>query len=274
VGPTKGVAEEDSVLVRVVGLAALVAAGLLVAYDLNSGPSFSDGPLPSVRAALSCDGRVYATRQAADNDPVPWQETPESALQSGLLLDEQWSVDPAALRVSNRKQGRVLFVYDVSGRARFAAVVEGGRGRRADDWRLSAWAMCNPAELVGEDGSDHLGYGAWLDAAGAPVPTSSVMTLKGAEACGWEEVTFIEVDRNSTRPRQFVRDPSGGLADRLEATYAARALLPSDASDSGWRRNGYALWLQPRGKAAYLVNIADPTDVQRWPLTKRFIACA
>jgi len=77
------------VLVRVVGLAALAAAGLLVAYGMSSGPSFSDGPVPSVRDALSCDGRVYATRQVVRAEQGMWQPSPESALQSGLQQGEQ-----------------------------------------------------------------------------------------------------------------------------------------------------------------------------------------
>ncbi|HEX6148913.1 hypothetical protein, partial [Nocardioides sp.] len=141
------------------------------------------------------------------------------------------------------------------------------------DWRLSSWAMCEPSELTG-DASDRLGYGVWLDADGDPVPTTEVMTLRGPEHCGWEDVTFIEVDRGSTGFRQYVHDPSGELDRQLRSTYADRARLPADAADTGWRRGGFALWLQPQGDAAYLVNLADPTDVARWPRAKRTIGCA
>jgi hypothetical protein len=261
------------VLVRVVGLAALGAAGLLIAYDMSSGPSYSDGPVPSVREALACDGHVHVVRQTPQSQDTLWQPTPESALSTGLLVGEQWSVNPAVVRVTSRKQGRVLYVHDIAGRARFAALVESGRDDRAQDWRLSAWAMCDPAELTA-DGADQLGYGVWLDSEGDPVPTTDVMTLRGAQRCGWEDVTFIEVDRSATRPLQLVHDPSGELDDQLRTRYGARVLLPRDAEDSGWRRGGFALWLQPRGDAAYLVNLADPTDVQRWPRAKRMISCA
>ncbi len=162
--------------------------------------------------------------------------------------------------------------YDVSSRARFAAAVERGRGENADVWRLSAWAMCDPSELVGED-AGRLRYGVWLDAEGEPASTSDVMTLRGPERCGWEDVTFIEVDRASTRVEQFVLDPSGELDDRLRTTYDAHARLPFDAVDTGWRRGGLALWLQTGGEAAYLVNLADPADVQRWPRAKDAITC-
>jgi hypothetical protein len=256
------------VLVRLVGLGALVAAGVIIAYDMTSGPSYSDGPVPSVREALSCDGHVYVARQAQRNERALWRSTPESALETGLLLGEQWSLDTGAVRISSRKAGRVLFVYDVSGRARFAALVEGGRGDHRRQWRLSAWSMCDPSELRAG-----LGYGVWQQADGRQAPTDDVMTLKGAQRCNWQDVSFIEVNRSSARPGQYVHDPTGQLSGRLRTSYAARVTLPAAARDSGWRRGGYALWLQRRGDAAYLVNLADPTDVERWPRSRQYIRC-
>ena len=259
-------------LVRLVGLAALVAAGLVIAYDMNSGPSYSDGPMPSVRDALTCDGRVYATRQRVPGAQAMWEPTPETALQSGLLVGEQWWLETDAVRVAARTESRVLFVHDVETRARFAALLERGRGGNAGVWRLSAWAMCDPSELTG-DNADRLGYGVWLDAGGDAVPTSRVMTLRGPEHCGWEDVTFVEVNRTSTRLRQFVYDPEGELPGLLHTTYDAHAQLPGAARDTGWRRGGLALWLHDGGDAAYLVNLADPADVQRWPRATRTIGC-
>jgi hypothetical protein len=229
--------------------------------------------MPSVRDALGCEGRVYATRQTVPGEQAMWEPSPESALQSGLLLGEQWWLETDAVRITARTADRVLFVHDVQGRARFAALVERGGGGHTRVWRLSAWAVCEPSELTGDD-ADRLGYGVWLDAGGDAVPTSQVMTLRGAKHCGWEDVTFIEVDRASTRSRQFVYDPSGELDQQLRTTYDAHALLPADAHDSGWRRGGLALWLYPGGDAAYLVNLADPSDVQRWPRAEHAIGCA
>lgn len=259
-------------LVRLVGVASLVTGGLVIGYALSSGPSYSDGPMPSVRDALACEGRVYATRQSVPGEQAMWEPAPETALQSGLLMGEQWWIETDAVRVSSRTDDRVLFVHQVDSRARFAAVVERGQGGKADLWRLSAWAMCDPDELGGDD-SVSLGYGVWLDATGAPVPTADVMTLRGAERCGWEDVTFIEVDRESGHPLQLVDDPSGSLDAQLRGTYAAHASLPADAEDTGWRRGGMALWLQPSGDAGYLVNVADPTDVERWPRAKKPLTC-
>ena len=221
-------------LVRVVGLAALAAAGLVVAYGMSSGPSYSDGPVPSVRDALSCDGRVYATRQVVKAEQAMWQPSPESALQSGVQQGEQWWLDPAEVRALVRTDSQVLFVHDVDGRARFAALVEHGSGEHVRDWRLSSWAMCEPSELTG-DASDRLGYGVWLDADGDPVPTTEVMTLRGPEHCGWEDVTFLELDRDSTRDPAVRARPVGG----------ARPAAPHDV-----RRPGVAACRRRRHRLA------------------------
>lgn len=251
---------------RLVGVAAVVAAGSVVAYGMWSGPSYSDGPMPSVRDALSCDGRVYVSRQvSADRTGEP---SPEAALQSGLLAGEQWWLESDAVRVAHRSKRRVLFVHDVAGRARFTAVVDSGDS----GWTLSSWAMCDPEELSGT-ASESLGYGRWLDASGNPVPTSRVMSMHGADRCDWQDVTFLVLDREADKPLQFVSDPSRLLGRQLMNTYNAHATLPDDAKDTGWRRGGFALWKQPFGDAGYLVNLADTNDVQRWPRARALITC-
>ena len=111
-----------------------------------------------------------------------WQPSPSPALQSGVQQGEQWWLDPAE-GARQRKETEVLFVHDVDGRARFAALVERGDDEHVRDWRLSSWAMCEPSELTG-DASDRLGYGVWIDADGDPVPTTEVMTFRGPEHCG------------------------------------------------------------------------------------------
>jgi hypothetical protein len=253
---------------RLVGIAAVIAAGSVVAYGMWSGPSYSDGPMPSVRDALSCDARVYVSRQIAVDKADPGEPSAEAALQSGLLTGEQWWLESDAVRVAHRTKQRVLFVHDVEARARFAAIVE----RVSGGWTLSSWAMCDPSELENAS-SEALGYGAWLDAAGNPVPTSRVMSMHGADRCEWQDVTFIVMNRDADKPLQLVSDPSRRLARQLMNSYSEHAKLPDDAQDSGWRRGGFSLWLQPFGDAGYMVNLADPSDVQRWPRARAVITC-
>jgi hypothetical protein len=251
---------------RLVGLAAAAAAGTVVAYGMWSGPSYSDGPMPSVRDALSCDGKVFVTRQlSADRAGEP---SPEAALQSGLLSSEQWWLDSDAVRVAHRSKKKVLFVHDVASRARFTAIVDRGDS----GWTLSSWAMCDPSELEGAT-SEALGYGAWVDSAGKPVPTQRVMSTHGADRCDWQDVTFIVLDREADKPLQMVSDPSRLLSKQLMSAYDAHTSLPDDAKDTGWRRGGFALWMQPFGDAGYMVNLADTNDVERWPRARAVITC-
>ncbi len=252
---------------RVVGAAVLVAAGSVVAYGMLSGPSYSDGPMPTVRDALGCDGRVYVARQVEQQ--VTGEPSPKAALQSGLLASEQWWLEPDVVRVAHNAEKRVLFVYDVASSARFSAIVERGDD---DAWRLASWAMCDPDELTNTQ-AEELGYGVWLDASGSPVPTSRVMSMHGADRCDWQDTDFIVLNRDADKPLMLVRDPGHHFDKQLMTTYQAQATLPTDARDSGWRRGGFALWTQPFGDAAFLVNLADTNDVQRWPRARFVITC-
>ena len=252
---------------RVLGVAVVVAAGSVVAYGMLSGPSYSDGPMPTVRDTLACDGKVYVSRQLGKQ--ATGEPSPETALQSGLLSAEQWWLETDSVRVAHRAKQKVLYVYDVNAGARFSAAVERGSDSQ---WRLTSWAMCDPDELTNAQ-AEALGYGVWLDASGAPVPTSRVMSVHGADRCDWQDVTFVVLNRDADKPLMLVADPSRHFSKQLMNTYEAHATLPTDARDSGWRRGGFSLWTQPFGDAAYLVNLADPSDVQRWPRARFVITC-
>src|SRR5262245_51242046 len=167
--------EEAAMLARIVGVSALVLAALLVAQHLASqDPSYADGPLPSVRAVLDCDGWVYQSRQEARPGKAEkglGQATPELALQTGLYSGDEWWISVEGFRVAHLKESREIFSFDVGGRSRFAALVEDSPA--AGGWLLTSWAMCDPSELTDGD-ADRLGYGVWLDTQGDPVPTETV----------------------------------------------------------------------------------------------------
>ena len=103
--------------ISVVGAALLVAAGSVVAYGMLSGPSYSDGPMPSVRDALGCDSRTYLARQL-DKAGQTGEPSPEAALQSGwnaLALApravpsrEDWEAKKSAIGRKVAKAGRDL----------------------------------------------------------------------------------------------------------------------------------------------------------------------
>ena len=200
---------------------------------MSSGPSFSDGPVPSVRDALSCEGRVYATRQIVRAEQGVWQPSPESALQAGLQLGEQWWLDPTDLRASVRKETRVCSCTTSPGAPASPRWWSAGRATTSDEWRLSSWAMCEPSELTGDD-ADNVGYGVWLDAGGDPVPISEVMTLRGPEHCGWEDVTFIEVDRDVQRSSSSCTTrPASSTTSSARRTPSGRGCPPTRSTQAG-----------------------------------------
>ena len=138
---------------------------------------------------------------------------------------------------------------------------DGDRG-----WGVVAWAQCDPSELPAEV-TDALNIGVWEDAAGRRVPVTRVRSYKGAEHCSWTRITFLLVGS-----RQYVRDPDGVLSSSLRGAFGRAAELPEGAEDTGWRRDGRRLWLTP--DAAYLVDLADPEDIERWPAAPERIGCA
>lgn len=89
----------------------------------------------------------------------------------------------------------------------------------------------------------------------------------GARHCGWESVSFIEIDRE-----QYVYDPGSTIPrDFLAGEPEAHAVLPDDAVDTGLRKGGWELWLAADGQAAYIVT---PDDVQKWPHAYEPILCS
>ena len=72
-----------------------------------------------------------------------------------------------------------------------------------------------------------------------------------------------------------MRDVDGrDFSGLLHTTFSSKAELPADATDTGLRRDGRQLWIGPDEKAAYLVGVDDPADVERWPAAKQPIRCA
>jgi hypothetical protein len=177
-------------------------------------------------------------------------------------------------RVEREDDGRALLSYDVAGRTRIAFVAaEDVRDDTGDEgWGLEAWAQCDPSELPPAV-TEALGIEVWEDAAGARVPVSEVRSFAGPEHCDWQDITFLEVG-SPQRSHQYVRDADGELADWLMTTFSAQASLPDGATDTGYRRAGRQLWTTPEGDAAFLVDVTDPRDVERWPRAADPIGCA
>ena len=103
-------------------------------------------------------------------------------------------------------------------------------------------------------------YDRWFDQAGCPVRTDVITTFAGPGHCGWEPIEFLafaepvggSVDLASAK--YFVRDVEDVLAD-YDNVDRSRTIgledLPATAIDTGYRRDGSAIW--PAGETAYRV---------------------
>ena len=244
--------------------------------------SFADKATPLERSgaagqALECEGRVFRGGAGNyDSGPESVQPGPEEALDD-WIEQEAWALQiPETGYAIERDDGdRVLFSYDVDGHSTIAVITADGiTDYDGDDWwGVESWAMCDPSELPAAV-TDELNWGVWEDASGRRVPVTRIVSYRGSEHCDWQDLTFLYTGSERHGP-QYVRDVHGELAEWLTTTYDADATMPVTASDTGLRRDGHQLWLDDSPKAAYVVSIDDPTDVERWPAAaKDPIGCA
>lgn len=226
--------------------------------------------------ALECDGAPYNGGGADyDSGLASVQGNPAEALENFLEkegLGIQLPVE--GYRVERQDGGRVLFSYDVSERTKIAFIVADSVRDYSHDqgWGVESWAQCDPAELPATV-TEALGIQVWQDESGARVPVTDIRSFQGAEHCDWQDITFLEVGPEQ-QADEYVRDTHGEFADLLHTAYDASAILPDDATDTGYHRDGRQLWLSARHDAAFLVSLANPDDVERWPSAKPPIYCA
>ena len=258
----------------VLGLLLLSGCGTpTVLSDTDPAPAPYDGPMRAGKA-LECDGTPYA-HGAGDYDGglESVQDDATAALEDYVDNEDwggRWPDD--GYRVETEGNDRVLLSWDVDQRTKVAFVVADGitdyRGHRG--WGVETWAQCNSAELPADE-TDRLGVQIWEDADGNRVPTTAVTSFPGADHCDWQDVTFLMLG-GERRGRQFVRDVDGELAELTRTTYDGSATLPDTARDTGFSRDGRELWATP--DAAYVVDLGDPADVERWPAAREPIFCA
>jgi hypothetical protein len=258
---------------------ALTCAGCGSAVaDVESDAPPYQGPLSAdaAVAALECDGAKPFFRTTGDYD-IGLEEvksSPEDAFDNYLEeeADGWYHVPHEGYRVERRDEDRALLSYDVGDRTKIAVVLKDGIRDYRDEvgWGVVAWADCDPAELPAEV-TDAVNVGIWEDASGQRVSVKRIHSFQGAEHCDWTGITFLLIGPDERTADWYVRDTSGELADFLHGEFGDDATLPSDATATGWRRDGRELWLAHDKRAAYLVG---PEGTERWPAAKEPIMCA
>jgi hypothetical protein len=266
----------------VLAIAAVLLAGCGSAEVVDRDSSATapyDGPLEAGAAvgALECDGKTPYRRGGGvyDDGLATVQDDAEAALDDYMGETGMSFFTPSEGYAVEREQaGRVLFSYDVDGRTKVSilAADDVRDWSAAEGWGVQEWAHCDPSEYPPEL-TDDLNIGVWEDEAGRRVPITRVQSFQGAEHCSWTHITFLLVGRER-KADMYVRDAQNEFGELLRTTFANKATLPEGATDKGWRRDGNRLWIGPDEEAAYLVNVDDPQDIERWPAAKRRIGCA
>ena len=240
--------------------------------------SVAEDATPADRAArqLECSGQP-AARGAGDygDGLTEVQDDPTAALENWLDAEGWFATVPTdGYVVEWRHDGRALLSWDVDGRSKIAVVTADNVTDYNGDtgWGVETWAQCDPAEWP-EQTTDELGVGIWTTAGGERQPTDRVVSYQGPEHCDWQDITFLHLG-GERKGDEYLRDTTGELADYLTTTYDGAVALPAHARDTGWRRDGRELWLGEHPRAAYLVSLDDPADVERWPASQQDIGCA
>ncbi len=186
---------------------------------------------------------------SSDFGPPPGGSTPENGLEA-FLGTGLFGLPHDGYLPAGRDDQRRLFTYSVERVPKVAVIISD----EADGWRAETFATCDPAEY---DPSRDGPVGVWTDREGQRVPTSTIMSLQGAEHCGWESVTYLLFE-----DRQYIGDPEGVMDVPFAAPFSADTQLPSDAEDTGYQRAGSRLYLSADSIVAYLVS---DDHVEAWP---------
>jgi hypothetical protein len=223
--------------------------------------------------ALECDGKPYGGG-GGNYDTGP--ETVESDVETGFAAWAEASavtMPPEGFVIEREDGERVLLSFDVDDATKFAAIAaDGMRGAGETGWGVEAWASCDPAEWP-EAVTDELGIAVWTDSGGNRVPVSTITHHVGPEHCDWQDITFLDIGEYDVG-EEYLRDRDGELAEYLIGEFDGSASLPDDAVDTGYEYGDWHLWLTRDKSAAYLADVDDPAQVERWPRAREWVACA
>jgi hypothetical protein len=239
--------------------------------DLFEQP-IADAPDPADRAGaaanhVQCEYGISQGGWSMDFGSPGGASDPEVAL-SVFLEGELFALPIQDFVAQGRDEARMLYTYSVAGEPKVAVIVADSAHvplDAEDEWGVETFASCDPAEFDPST-DDQLPVDIWLDAEGQRVPTSTLTSREGAEHCDWESVTFLRFE-----DRQYISDPGGVLGDvGFVARFDGDAELPTDATNTGYHRNGRELWVSADGAITYIVGA---NRVKAWPTTTEPVGC-
>jgi hypothetical protein len=215
-----------------------------------------DAPNPADRAGaadkyIECDQDIWNGGWSDDFGPPGSADDSADAL--ALFVDEDlFGLPPDGYAATGRDEDRVLYTYTVDDAPKVAVILHDS----LMGWEVETFASCDPAEYDPSD-DDQIPLGVWTDVDGNRTPTSVITSLRGAEHCGWESVTYLLYE-----DRQYISDPNGVIDVEFVEPFDADTELPTDAIDTGYSREGRSFWISADGSVAYLVS---EDRVEAWP---------
>lgn len=171
------------------------------------------------------------------------------------------------LLVAKEEKNRMLYVLEVEGVVKQAIIVHNGpatEGAGGSGWYVESWAHCDYSELP-RTFTDSIGLQIWAGDDGRAAPTTKIASWTGPEHCDWQSMTFLNLGK-----AVYVRSPQRDLADYFADPYEEDTVLPVDAIDTGFQRDGNHLWLSADKQRAF---VGSKPDVEAWPRTIQQLGC-
>lgn len=219
---------------------------------------------------VDCDAPAVGDSRMGVYDGGSVSRTAARALSAGIGEAYRGST---TFREARAETDRVLYTYEVERRIKQAYIVH--RGPAVDGrtgWYVESWARCDWAELPAEL-ADRTGMQIWSDARGRRVPTSEVVSGSGPEHCGWQDMTFLNVQGGDLEDGQtyVARPATDYYPEYFRVPYVRGARLPSTARDTGYVLDGRRLWIAADRSRAY---VGSEQSVEVWPATVQPLGCA
>ncbi len=233
----------------------------------------ADDPDPSGRAGaaakfIDCEYGVWQGGWTSDFGPLGSGASPDGALDD-MIEGEALGIPDEGLRAVGRDQDRVLYTYEVAGSPKLSVVIADSKNVALDTedrWAIKTFASCDPAEFDPST-DDQFPMNVWQDADENRVATSVIRSARGPEHCGWESATFLTLDGV-----RYISDPEGVLRTSGPGSpFDGDTELPSDATDTGYQREGRRLWLSDDRSTAFIVR---SNVVEAWPTSTEQFDCA
>jgi hypothetical protein len=222
-----------------------------------------------IAGQLECDGRVPRLGgEVGELFPERFSgETAQAALTTFLGPSNPYASLPTAGYMTLHAEDHWASFAHVFGGPK-AIIVLNDETEFGPGWAVVGLRACDASEF---DPTAPLTFPVtiWTDADGNVVSTVLVHSNPGPAHCGWDRATFLHVAE-----ALFFRDPAGVMAEYTDSTFEVGAAVPSTASDTGYRSNGYELWVDPGGDAYLVATDAAVKPTERWPRGPEDFGCA